>query len=91
MGKFQEINGCKYEFVKEIPSDTAVTGWHVRIDTENYVVLYSPKPLHRVSAYQSTRLGRILDLSNQIFVLESKNIQDGVDELIKITAAKKYV
>lgn len=89
MGKFQEINGCKYEFIKEIPSDTAVSGWHVRVDTENYVVLYSPKPLHRVSAYYSTRLGRILDLGEPLFVIESKNIQDGVDELIKIVASKK--
>lgn len=93
MEKITDINGVSYEFVKEIPSDTRVKGWHVRVNGANYVVLLAPIPRGPVeaSAYPASKLGKLENLLKPIFTIPAKTLQEGVDKLIEVVAAKQNV
>jgi len=89
--KAVEINGCVYEYVKEIPSDTRVKGWLVKVDGVHYAVLCAPIPrlYDEISAYTSNRTGRPDNLSAPLFKYRGTDLQKGVDSLLELLGNNK--
>ena len=89
--KMEMINGCEYEFVKAIPSDTKVKGSLVKVDGENYAVLSCPIPrlYNEISVYKSSRTGRPNDLGDPMFKFRGDDLQKGIDALLEMIGNAK--
>lgn len=89
--KSVEINGCTYEFIKEVPSETSVRASVVRIDGKYYTVLcaFIPRLTHEISAYPSTKTGRPENLCKPLFKFFGTDLQVGIDKLINTLADAK--
>lgn len=85
--KSKTINGVVYEFIKDVPSDTKVRGWHVIANKKHYVILHSPMPLDYISVFSATRTGRAEDLGSPIIRFRGNDLQSGADALIDLLSS----
>ena len=79
-----------YKKVKDIPSKTSATAWHVQVNKKNYQIVSVPVPrlFEVTSVFEATKTGKILDSKKALFSLRGNRIQEAAEELVRFLDGK---
>ena len=87
------MDETNYKLIKEIPSNTQVKAWHIKVENENYQVVSAPYPrLFTVtSVYSATKNGKIKDAAKPLFTIKGDKLEDAANELINFLKGTPFL
>ena len=86
MGKIKKINGCDYELVKALKSQTVVRAWHVKVDGEDYQINIAPIPRYTTvtGGYAAQSNGTAVNLTKPLFEFKGDDFDQGLEVLTNL-------